>query len=93
MLFPAVIAVPVLIFAYSPRVVIRTLYERAIDASLRKLKEQAKQDKFSEFEISTRIIELRKTLYDELNSSLKTTLEDVPMVIVLGVALLSVVKS
>ncbi|HEX8655848.1 MAG TPA: hypothetical protein VF693_11580 [Allosphingosinicella sp.] len=92
MLLPAIIAVPVLIFAYSPRVVVRRLYERAVDAMLMKLREKAKNDDLTEFESEARIIELRKTLYDELNSRLKTTLEDVPMVIVLGVALLSVVK-
>jgi hypothetical protein len=92
MLLPAVISVPVLIFAYYPRFVIRRLYKKAVDSIISGFARQAKSEAISKFEADARMLELRKTLDDDLNMRLRTTLEDLPMVVVLGLALLSIFK-
>ncbi|HEX8450045.1 MAG TPA: hypothetical protein VF652_10690 [Allosphingosinicella sp.] len=93
MFIPAIIAIPVLLFAYYSRTSVRRMYERSIEDALQKLRSKGKADNRSDFEIQTGIVELEKNLRDELKYRLRATLEDLPMAVVVGIALLSAFKS
>jgi hypothetical protein len=93
MLLPAIIAIPVLLFAYHSKNAIRRVYEAAIDFSIGKVRKAGTKDGLSEFQIQTSVVDLERSLREELNYRLRTTLEDLPMAVVVGIALLSAVKS
>jgi hypothetical protein len=92
MLLPAIIAIPVLVFSYYSRSAVKKVYERSIEMSLEKIRNIGKEEGWSKFETDVKIIMANKALRDELNSRLRTTLEDLPMVVVVGIALLGIVR-
>jgi hypothetical protein len=92
MLFPAVIAIPVLLFAIYPRSIVRQLYEVAIDETLGRFRSKAANEKLSQVESQAKLIELRKTLREEVDQQLKYSIEDMPLVLILGIAIISVIK-
>lgn len=93
MFIPAIISIPVLLFAYYSRTSIRRIYQHSIEYSLRNIKRKGKDDNLSDFQVETSTVELEKRLRDELNFRLRTTLEDLPMAVIVGIALLSAFKT
>lgn len=80
LLLPAVIAIPVLaLFNFYPRTVLKTLYSKSINSQVDRIKEQLKNEKLSEFERLSYLIEYDKMSRDELKYRLRVTLSDLPI--------------
>lgn len=82
LLLPAVMAIPVVaLFNFYPRTVLKTLYSQSINHQIDRIKEQLKNEKLSEFERLTYLIEYDKMSRDELKYRLRVTLSDLPIAI------------
>lgn len=92
MLLPAIIAIPVLLIAYYSRSAVRRIYEKSIELSVRRLTARAENNHLKTFETETEVVDFHKLHLDELNRKLRTTMEDLPMAVVVGLALLSAFK-
>jgi hypothetical protein len=80
LLLPAIIAIPVVaLFNFYPRMVLRTLYSRSIDRQIDRIKEQLRNEKLSDYERLSYIIEYDKMSKDELRYRLKASLSDLPI--------------
>lgn len=82
LLLPAVIAIPVLaLFNFYPRTVLKNLYSKSINNQVDRIKAQLKDEKLSEFERLTYLIEYDKMSRDELKYRMRVTLSDLPIAI------------
>jgi len=80
LVFPAIIATPVLLFFnFYPRMVLRKLYSQSIDVAINNLKEHLRNQELSTFERLSYVIEFDKQRRDELRYSLRMTLGDLPI--------------
>jgi hypothetical protein len=80
LILPAVIASPVLlIFNFYPRLVLRKLYDQSIDVEIASVKEILNDEKFSDYEKRSRLVQFDKMLRDELRYNLQLTLTDLPI--------------
>jgi len=80
LILPAVIATPVLlIFNFYPRIVLRKLYSKSIDAELALLRRRLADENLSSFEIHTYLLQFQKMSRDEVRHSLRLTLADLPI--------------
>lgn len=79
-IFPAVIATPVLlIFNFYPRAILRKLYSQSIDIEIKNLQEKLQSESLTAFEKHSYLIEFKKMSSDELRYSLQLTLSDLPI--------------
>lgn len=91
LLLPAVIAISVVaLFNFYPRTVLKTLYSKSINRQIDRIKEQLKNEKLSEFERLTYLIEYDKMSRDELKYRLRVTLSDLPIAITIMFMILGV---
>lgn len=89
LILPAIIATPVLlIFNFYPRLVLRKLYDQSIDVEIRKLKEKLKDEKLTDYEKRSHLIEFDRMSRDELRYNLQLTLSDLPIGITILVMVL-----
>ena len=89
LLFPAIIATPVLlIFNFYPREILRKLYSRSIDFEIKKLRRILANESLSEYEKRSYLIEFDKMSKEELRYSLHLALTDLPIGITILVMLL-----
>lgn len=80
LLLPAVIATPVLlIFTFYSRSVLRRIYSQSIDCEIKALQQALQNEKLSQFEKRSYLIEFKKMSRDELRYSLQLTLSDLPI--------------
>lgn len=80
LLLPAIIATPVLlIFNFSPREVLRKIYDKSIDVEVANLQELLKSEALSPFEMKLRLMELGRMYREELRYSLQLTFSDLPI--------------
>ncbi|WP_269586168.1 hypothetical protein [Roseibium sp. Sym1] len=91
LLLPAIIAIPVVaLFNFYPRTVLKTLYARSIDRQVDRIKEQLRDEKLSDYERLSYIIEYDKTSKDELRYRLKASLSDLPIAITIVLMIVGV---
>lgn len=80
LIIPAVVATPVLlIFNFYPRAVLKDLYSQSIDVEIKELQKKLQNEKLSEYEKRSYLIEFNKMSRDELRYSLQLTLSDLPI--------------
>jgi hypothetical protein len=80
LLIPAIIATPVLlIFNFYPRAVLRKLYDKSIKLEVKKLKKTMQDEKLSDYEKRSYLLEFDKMSRDELRYNLQLTLSDLPI--------------
>src|SRR6185436_8918360 len=80
LLLPAIIATPVLlIFNFYPRAVLRKVYSKSIDLEIKTLQETLHDEKLTEYEKRSYVIEVEKMSRDELRYNLQLALTDLPI--------------
>lgn len=80
LLLPAVIATPVLlIFNFYPRAVLRKVYGESIEIEIQHLQDTLQEERLSEYEKRSYVMEVEKMARDEMRLNLQLSLEDLPI--------------
>lgn len=80
LLVPALIATPVLlIFTFYPRAVLRKIYNNSIDYEIIQLRKVLKNEKLTEYEKRSHLMEFDRMSREELRYSLQLALSDLPI--------------
>lgn len=88
LLLPAVLAVPVLlIFTFLPREALRKIYNKSIDAEVKRLHVVLQSETSNPFEKRLYLMQFSKMCREELRYSLQLTLSDLPIAITIVVML------
>jgi hypothetical protein len=89
LLFPAVLAVPVmLMFTFFPRTALQRIYNRSIDVEVKRLQAVLQSESLNSFEKRLCLMQFSKMYREELRYSLQLTLSDLPLAITLFVMIL-----